>query len=156
MSEHLLPHQRSSCTRRVEDETRREVKEGENQLLLSFCLCCIPVSASRGQGSTCSELGLCVVWSVAPLEPHQPRFLLLEMEPVFKRERKQRCCVSPFPWLHSLLVAMWQYWRCLSGFFQEVGASPCLILQRGAKRVLLVVMRCKSRYPVHPRCPGGG
>lgn len=46
-------------------KTQREVKEGENQLLLSLCLCWIPVSASRGQGSTCSELRVCVIWSVA-------------------------------------------------------------------------------------------
>lgn len=122
-----------SCTWKVEDATRREVKEGENQLLLSLCLCWIPVSASRGQGSTCSELVSVSSGLWPPLEPHQPRFLLLEMEPVFRRERKQRCCASPFPWLRSLLVAMWQCWRCLSGFFQEAGASPCLILHHRAK-----------------------
>lgn len=83
-------------------------ERGQTQLLLSLCLCWIPVSASRGQGSTCFELLSVSSALCPPLEPHQPRFLLLEMEPVLKRDRKQRCSASPFPWLRISLVAMWQ------------------------------------------------
>lgn len=75
MFEHLLPDQCSSCTwrawsRRIpwwKMQQEEKLKEGETNSS-SACVCAgFPRLHLEGRAGTCSELGLCVIWSVAPV-----------------------------------------------------------------------------------------
>lgn len=157
MSEHLLPHQCSSCTWRAEDATRREVKEGETQLLLRSRLCWIPVSASRGQGSTCSELGLCVIWPVAPVRA-SPATISSSGDGARVREgEKAAMLCKPVPMAAEPVgghVAMLQVseWLFTRGRSQPLPDPP----HRGKKGFAGGFRGAKAGIQSHPRCPGGG